>query len=147
MFVVTMKQVFHKITSFLMAFVVLFSTMSFTISEHYCGEILVDTAIFHKAKSCGMDAANLQTENTSDEDCSIKKKNCCSEKETVIDGQDELKLSLDHFSLDKQLIVASFVYTYLNLFEGLEENVIPFQDYSPPVVVKDILLLDESFLI
>ncbi|WP_414727683.1 HYC_CC_PP family protein, partial [Winogradskyella sp. UBA3174] len=32
-----MKQVFHKIMSFAMAFVVLFSTMSFTINMHYCG--------------------------------------------------------------------------------------------------------------
>lgn len=130
-----------------MAFVVLFSTMSFTISEHYCGDLLVETAIFHKAKSCGMDAANLQTEKTSNEDCSVQKKNCCSEKEIIIEGQDELKLSLDNFSLDQQFIVTSFVYTYLNLFEGLEENVIPLKDYSPPLVVKDIQLLDDSFLI
>ena len=130
-----------------MAFVVLLSTMSFTISEHYCGDILVDTAIFHKAKSCGMDAANLQAEKTLKEDCSVKKKNCCSEKRTVIEGQDELKLSFDNFSLDQQFIVTSFIYTYLNLFEGLEKNVIPFQDYSPPLIVKDIQLLDDSFLI
>jgi len=34
-----------------MAFVVLFSTMSFTVNMHYCGDTLVETAIFHKAKA------------------------------------------------------------------------------------------------
>ena len=49
------KQIFHKISSFLMAIVVLFSTMSFTINMHYCGDNLVETVIFHKAKGCGME--------------------------------------------------------------------------------------------
>jgi len=35
-----------------MAFVVLFSTMSFTVNMHYCGDTLVETAIFKKAKGC-----------------------------------------------------------------------------------------------
>ena len=30
---------------------------------------------------------------------------------------------------------------------GLEENIIPFKDYSPPFIVKDIQTLDEIFLI
>ena len=49
-----MNQVFHKIMSLVMAFVVLFSTMSFTVNMHYCGDTLVETAIFQKAKGCGM---------------------------------------------------------------------------------------------
>ena len=32
--------------SFLMAFVVLFSTISFTVDMHYCGNSLIDTAVF-----------------------------------------------------------------------------------------------------
>ena len=50
-----MKQFFYKIMSLAMAFVVLFSTMSFTVNMHYCGDTLVETAIFHKAKGCGME--------------------------------------------------------------------------------------------
>ncbi len=38
-----------------MAFVVLLSTMSFTMHMHYCGDTLVDTSYFVKAETCGME--------------------------------------------------------------------------------------------
>ena len=60
-----------------MAFVVLFSTMSFTIDKHYCGDTLVDVAIFNKAKTCGMEIQ--QTDSNSG--CSVMKKGCCSEEQ------------------------------------------------------------------
>ncbi|MDL5514075.1 hypothetical protein QSE00_19835 [Arenibacter sp. M-2] len=137
-----MKQIFHKISSFLMAIVVLFSTMSFTIDMHYCGDNLVETAIFHKAKGCGM-----EMEKPSTDGCSIKVKDCCSDEQLIIDGQDELKISFDKLTFDQQVFVASFVYTYINLFEGLEKNVTSFRDYVPPLVIRQIYKLDETYLI
>ena len=137
-----MKQIFHKISSFLMAIVVLFSTMSFTIDMHYCGDSLVETAIFHKAKGCGM-----EMEKPSTDGCSIKVKDCCSDEQLIIDGQDELKISFDKLTFDQQVFVASFVYTYINLFEGLEENVTSYRDYVPPLVIRQIYKLDETYLI
>ena len=65
-----MKKVLHKIMAFAMTFVVLFSTMSFTVNMHYCGGTLVETALFQKAKGCGMEMGNPSTES-----CSITKKN------------------------------------------------------------------------
>lgn len=128
--------------SFIMAFVVLFSTMSFTIDMHYCGDTLVETAIFQKAKGCGM-----EMESPSTDGCSIMKKNCCSDEQILIDGQDELQLSVDKISFEQEVFIASFYYTFINLFEGLEDQVTPFKYYSPPLVVKDIQVLDEVYLI
>ena len=71
-----------------MAFVVLFSTMSFTIDMHYCGDKLVETAIFNKAKGCGM-----EMDNPSAEGCAITKKNCCNDEQLIVDGQDELNFN------------------------------------------------------
>lgn len=138
-----MHQVLHKIASFLMAFVVLFSTMSFTIDMHYCGGTLVDSSIFGKAHSCGMEMQKADTSM----DCSITKKNCCSDKQIVIEGQDELKISFDTLTLDQQFIVASFFYTYINLFEGLYTNASSYEDYRPPLVIRRIYKLDETYLI
>ncbi|MDN3492211.1 HYC_CC_PP family protein [Winogradskyella bathintestinalis] len=137
-----MKQVLHKIMSLLMAFVVLFSTMSFTMNMHYCGDTLVETAIFNKAKGCGM-----EMEKPSTEGCSITKKNCCNDKQLVIDGQDELKLNFDKLTFEQQQFVASFIYTYINLFEGLDKNVSSYEEYKPPLVVKQIFKIDETYLI
>ena len=138
-----MKQIFHKIASFIMAFVVLFSTMSFTIDMHYCGDTLVDTAIFDRADSCGMESMD----SVISDDCNIVKKECCTDVHLTKNSQDAVKYSLDDLTFNQQIVAVSFIYSYINLFEGLEENIIPFQDYSPPLVVDDIQLLDESFLI
>lgn len=124
-----------------MTFVVLFSTMSFTVDMHYCGDTLVDTAIFEKADSCGMESAISST------DCEIVKKDCCKDVHLTKNSQDVIKYSFDDLTFNQQLQTVSFIYSYINLFEGLEKNIIPFQDYSPPLVVKNIQLLDESFLI
>jgi hypothetical protein len=138
-----MKQVSHKITAILMSFVVLFSTMSFTIDMHYCGDTLVETAIFHKAKGCGMemDAASNNSE------CSVLKKNCCKEEQILVKGQKELKISFDKLTFDQQAFVASFVYSYINLFETVEEETNSFSEYPPPLIVKSIYKLDETYLI
>ncbi|WP_245750654.1 HYC_CC_PP family protein [Algibacter pectinivorans] len=137
-----MKQVFHKIMSFLMAFVVLFSTMSFTFNMHYCGDTLVETAIFNKARGCGM-----EKEIPSADGCSITKKNCCDEEQLVIDGQDELQLQVDKNSFEQQIFIASFVYTYINLFEGLEKKVSSYEEYKPPLVIRQLYKIGETYLI
>ncbi|CAL2104116.1 conserved protein of unknown function [Tenacibaculum sp. 190130A14a] len=140
-----MKQVFHKIISFVMAIMVLLSTVSFTIDMHYCGDTLVDTAIFKKAKNCGMNM-KASTSNSNSE-CSVTKKNCCTDKQVTIDGQDELKVSHSSLSFDQQVFIASFVYTYINLFESVEEDKTLYRLYKPPLVVKEIYKLDETYLI
>ncbi|AUS05965.1 HYC_CC_PP family protein [Pseudotamlana carrageenivorans] len=137
-----MKQVTHKIMSVLMAFVVLFSTLSFTLNMHYCGDNLVETAIFHKAKGCGMEMQNPLTEG-----CSITKKNCCNDVQLLVDGQDELQLQLDKITFEQQVFIATFVYTYINLFEGLDNNVSSYEEYKPPLVIKEIFKIDETYLI
>ena len=137
------KQVFHKITSLFMAFVVFFSTMSFTIDMHFCGDTLVDSSIFKKARTCEMEMQ--KTKATSE--CSITKKDCCSDEQIIIEGQDELKISFDELSLDQQFFVASFVYSYINRFEDLDEKPNLCNEYPPPLIVKTIYKLDEVYLI
>ncbi len=125
-----------------MAFVVLFSTMSFTIDMHYCGDTLVETAMFHKAKGCGM-----EMEKPSTDGCSITKKSCCDDEQIVVNGQDELQLQAGKISFEQQVVIALFVYTYINLFENLDKSVSSFKDYKPPLVVRQIFKIDETYLI
>ena len=126
-----------------MAFVVLFSTMSFTISEHYCGEMLVDSALFSKAESCGMEMQKPAPL----EGCSIQKESCCNNVLVQIEGQSELKTNLSDLSHEQEVFIALYIDSYLNLFEGLDNNIVPFRYYSPPLLIRDIQLLDEVFLI
>ena len=140
-----MKNIFKHITAFVLAFMVLFSTFSFTVDMHYCGDTLVDTALFTKAESCGMQMDKI-VENTTDQ-CSITKKDCCSEKQIVVTGQHDIKTDTFLFTPVTQLFLNAFVYTYVNRFEATVNQAVPFQNYIPPIVVKDIHKLDESYLI
>ncbi len=137
-----MKNVFHNILSIAMAFVVLFSTLSFTVDMHYCGGTLVETAIFNTAKGCGMDMNKPSTEG-----CTITKKDCCKNEQTLVDGQDELQLHVDKISFEQQVFIASFVQTYLNLFEDLDTQAPSYTTYEPPLVIRQIFKLDETYLI
>ncbi|MGC6431715.1 MAG: HYC_CC_PP family protein [Jejuia sp.] len=132
-----LKMALHKSFSMLLALLVLFSTVSFTVEKHYCGDTLVDVAIFSEVKACGgMEKAKAM------------KKSCCDDEVDVVEGQDELKLSsFEDLDLKQQQFLAFLTVAYLNTFESLPKEIIPHKDYSPPNLVYDIQVLDEVFLI
>lgn len=138
-----MKQFFRKIAAILMAFVVLFSTMSFSFSEHFCGDHLVDLALFSKAESCGMEMEKA----TADSDCNTFKKDCCSDKVKQIEGQSNLKVDFNNLTIPQQDFVVAFTYSYLNLFEGVDNKINAFEEYTPPLVHKDFKVLYGVFRI
>ncbi len=131
------KQIVHKGFSTLLAFLVLFSTVSFTVEKHFCGDILVDVAIFTESNKCAMEAQEI-----------LMKKTCCKDEVDVIKGQDELKpSSLEDLDFNHQQFITTFTYSYVNLFLGLEKQIIPHKNYSPPNLVADIQVLDQVFII
>ncbi|WP_178987122.1 HYC_CC_PP family protein [Winogradskyella schleiferi] len=138
-----MKKVFYKISSACLALIVLLSTVSFTVDSHYCGDTLVDSSLFGHAESCGME---VQQQLDSSE-CDISKKDCCSDEQVIVEGQDTLKTSFDKLDKDKQLFVAAFIHTYINLFFESQEDLNSYRDYTPPPLVRDIQVLDQTFLI
>ncbi|TYA75064.1 hypothetical protein FUA24_16350 [Seonamhaeicola marinus] len=132
------KQFIHKTFSVLLAVLVMFSTVSFTIEKHYCGDTLIDVAVFSETHKCGMEKVDH---------VKVEKKSCCKDEIQILEGQDELLKTFDDFDLDQQEFLISFVYTYINLFEGEPKQVVPHKDYSPPNLIKDVQVLDQVFLI
>lgn len=135
------KQVLHKIFSTLLAFLVLFSTLSFTVEKHFCGDVLVDVAVFSDVEKCEMEAYEIALEK-------LTKKTCCKDEINIVEGQDELKVtSFDDLDFEQQQFLASFFYSYANLYKTLEKEIVPHKDYSPPNLVSDIQVLYDTFLI
>ena len=122
---------------------VLLSTFFFMVDMHYCGEKLVDAAIFSKAKTCGME----EQSTSSFSGCAITKRNCCHEDQLLIKGQDELKNDVQKLTVDQQQFIAVFFVTYVKLFEGLKEQVVPYRNYKPPLIINNLRVLHEVFLI
>lgn len=124
-----------------MALLVLFSTVSFTVEKHYCGDALIDVSVFSEVEKCASEAYEIELEK-------ITKKPCCKDVVDLVKGQDELqKTSFDDLNLDQQLFLTAYLQSYKNLFEGLPQHVIPHKNYSPPNLVFDIQVLDQVFLI
>lgn len=138
-----MKTILYKIASFSLALLVLLSTLSFTVDMHYCGKALVDYSFVNKVDGCGMEAM----QPADNEGCSIVVSDCCKNENITVEGQDNLKTSLDNLSFHQQVFVAYLVYSLNHFFEGDIENMVPFRDYSPPFLIRDIHILDETFLI
>jgi len=137
-----MKKITLKILAMLMAFMVVFTTLSFTVDMHYCGDTLVDTAIFNKVKSCGM-----ELQKSSSELCVIKKNNCCSDKQLIIDGQEELQMSFSSLSLEEPLSIKLIPNSIIVIDELLNENVPFYLVYYSRLVIRQLYKLDETYLI
>ncbi|MCM4169790.1 hypothetical protein KCTC52924_03567 [Arenibacter antarcticus] len=140
-----MKSTFTRITTFLLAVFILFSTFSFTVDMHFCSNRLVDMAIFSSAESCKDIAQNK--DNTSKQCTSIQEKDCCDNQTFVKEGDDTFKKSNTIIGVETLVFLNTFFYSHINRFEGLEEDAVSFQAYRPPLLSSDIIILNETFLI
>ncbi|GGG32460.1 HYC_CC_PP family protein [Bizionia arctica] len=135
------KVFLHKTFSITIACLVLLSTLSFTVEKHYCGDNLIDVAIFSKVDSCILDM-------DSEALVALEKKHCCKDEIHIVKGQDKLKkTSLEDLEFHQQVFLSAFVHSYFNLFQGLPELVIPYKNYTPPNLIADIQVLDQVFII
>lgn len=138
-----MKHFRSKISAFLLATIVFFSTTSLGMNMHFCCDELVDTSIFTNVETCGMKDMGSDSKK-----CSLEESaECCDTKTFTKNGHDDLyrvSFDLDHNTI---VFLQSFVITYINLFEGLQENIVPFIHHKPPLISKDIIVLHETYLI
>ncbi|AUC85379.1 hypothetical protein CW731_08805 [Polaribacter sp. ALD11] len=134
-----MKISITKITSFLLAFLVLFSTFSFTVESHYCGDSLIAVSFTGEADVCKSDITN---------DSSIKTKDCCSDEVHKIEGQKELQqYSKNKISFQKQQFLATNIISYQTLFVGNKATKVNYNSLFLPDKPLDYQVLYQSFLI
>jgi hypothetical protein len=129
----------------MMALLLLFSTLSFSMDMHYCGDHLVDFSLFDKAESCGM----MTVADEAPGDCAVIKSgmDCCTDVQILVEGQDDFKVSFDQLTDGQQLLISAFVYSYINLFEGVDDTSPKDWEYSPPPLIRDVQVLHQTFLI
>jgi len=103
----------------------------------------MDVAFFHNAESCGMDKAmavigidEAEADNP-----------CCDDESFLFEGQDDLKMSCGELSVDSQKFLIAFANSYLTLLSVCPELQIPQETYPPPLLVRELNLLHEVFLI
>tara|TARA_B110001452_G_scaffold35778_1_gene27499 strand:+ start:398 stop:802 length:405 start_codon:yes stop_codon:yes gene_type:complete len=134
-----MKSIFTKISSALLAFLVLFSTLSFTVESHYCGGFLMDISIVGEANDCGMKVEQKMAK---------EKINCCKDEVIITDGQDELHpASFGTLNFEKQQFLTTFYSSYLNLLKKESSRNIIYKAFHRPVIPINYQIKYQSFLI
>lgn len=128
-----------------MALLLLFSTMSFSMDMHFCGDHLVDFSLFDKADSCAMMSVAPKTST----DCAMIEldMDCCSDVQILVEGQEDFKVSFDQLTFGQQVFITTWVYSYLSLFEEGHNSAPGYREYAPPPLIRDVQVLHQTFLI
>ena len=140
-----MKAILQKISAIVMAVVLVFTTMSFTVNMHYCGDTLIKYSFTQPIESCGMDTDEKFSPTVCDE--VLSKDSCCSYEQLLVEGQDEVKVSWHSFSIAQQATFRINSYSHIPLFLGAKQKLSSFKAHAPPLIVRDIYVLDQSFLL
>ncbi len=141
-----MKAFLKKISATILSLVVLFSSMSFTIDKHYCGETLVDVSYFGKADNCGMKGMKGMEMNPEDS-VIVKKKKCCKDETIVVESSTfdkEKIISLQSTDIE---FVFFYAYSYINMYQDISLEKEYYKDFSPPDIEQDIQVLHQVFRI
>ena len=133
----------NKLLSVILSFVILITSMGFTVSSHICGGKKVKTTLSVGAAdvSCGMEK-NVNS-------CATKKQmkpNCCQDEIQLIQNDEDYTQQITDFDFSTDFLLA-FVTSYVELFESETSEIDFFADHSPPPLIKDIPVLIQSFLI
>ena len=133
----SMKITSTKILSTtILSFLVLFSSFSIAINEHYCGKKLVDTAINTSAKSCC--ASKNKT----------KEKGCCNDKTEILKSSLEFHAQSFEFSLSHSDFIIETQYVFAkNKVEFTSKNNFVYKNYTPPKIHYDFQIMNQTFLI
>ena len=124
-----------------MAFLLLLSTVSWTVDKHLCMGRVMDVALFTSAEDCGMKAAMDLLEEQGIEN------HCCDDESFTITAQEDLRLNWNDLTVEQQFLLITFTHSYLESFGFYSEKALSKKAYPPPLLVYDIQLLDQVFLI
>jgi hypothetical protein len=130
-----------KVGALIMAFLVMCSTMSFSMDMHFCGKTLVDLKFYQQAETCGMNMPGMEMAIEGIDS------HCCSDLSLVIPGQDELQVSFDTPTFEQPTFLPCWAFTYLPLVHLREEAQDLFRDYVPPPLIRNVQVMDQTFLI
>lgn len=129
-----------------LALLVVFSSLGITITRHLCAGEVMSLAVFSHSAACEMDQQKEKLppchQPAADEDC-------CQDQTIVLEVEDQKTLSSSAFQLSvpDMTFVAAFSAVWTSLFDFYAPAYTHVPDYSPPVIIQDIPVLVQSFLL
>ncbi|MFD2552363.1 hypothetical protein ACFSQP_11090 [Bizionia sediminis] len=131
------KAKLYKFLSATMALLVLFSTVSFTVEKHFCGDVLIDAAVFHEPEKCQSDSYLAKAAM-----------DCCTDTVDVVQGQDELSFKSDQDVVFESLVfLATLSNLYVTQVDSTFTQKFSHQQYQSPSLYRNLLVQYQVFLI
>jgi len=141
-----MKQVSIKILASFLSLILVFSTVSFAVEKHECGGEITDIAVFGDSEKCSpmmkMDDCEIHPYKS----LSFNKSTCCKDINQIIQSNLVVEKATKTVAIQTVEFVKPLEIS-VKLFEGLQENIVPFKNYTPPIIVTNISILHQTFLI
>lgn len=139
-----MSTGFKKISALFFSTVVLLASTSFTTQMHFCCGNLISIAIDKEAQPC---SEKVHEVDHACNKCTIESRDCCADKSILKSGNSAILSDTIEPGISSLIFLNAFYSSYLIIIEGLDRNAVPFEGYRPPLILKDILVLHEVFLI
>ena len=135
-----MKTIYRNVLSVTLAFLVVFSSSSFVVSQHYCGSRLIDVTVFGSPDKC-FSAVEKPKKQT----C-VQAKSCCNDIIISVPSYDLVSspFDVDLNTLTYFLNIPSII---LKKEIATDSKSIFFQNYKPPKLPQDTSILYEVYLI
>lgn len=142
-----MVAIFHKIISFFLALLVLFTSFSFTVNKHICGGKVVNTALFVSADTCGMEMDVCKNNPNRKTETGMQKKPCCQDVSKLIQGnKNNQQAQQVTISFPQVLFLQAFVSTFILKYQEAIAIAVN-KHYSPPNINIDIFSFFQVFRI
>ena len=141
-----------RILHITLAFLVFVSSTGFTLNSHFCQNTLQSVSVFLTPQNCHERAAHCSM--SSAKSCCSKSKKACSDSETKDCCEDTSQFAkadidftpfaLEDFQLNLPLLLPQPISIHFEA--NLTTQLIRFQDYIPPPLIRNRPLLFQSFL-
>lgn len=148
---VSSLEMIRKITSIILAILMLTTNMSITFATHYCGGKAVKSSfLFGQSElSCGMTDSGKKKSACKNHNPkeTLSKKRCCENKYTTLSVDDDYnETSIVSPNIDFKFVTA-FVVFYVNNYFFEKKGANSFFAHSPPLIEQDRSVLFQVFRI
>jgi len=147
-----------RFTALLLAFLMLTTSVGYSLDLHYCQGNFKNLAFFKEAKSCHELAKKATSEHCKkmQKPCSKKEnantgveceKQCCSHNTILVEAETDIfSAKIINAELLSTDFVVAFVYSFISNYSSTE-YANKYILYKPPLPDKDLSVLFQSFLI
>jgi hypothetical protein len=137
-----------QILSISMAAMLLFGSMGFSWATHYCGGHAVEAKLVlgHSDIGCGMEQKQKDCDSGTKK-VQFEKQTCCQDDFVQIGVESEYKVVSTSEVAHNTDYIATYILSIAIQYEDASLQTPKYLRYSPPLLIQDIPVMMQSFLI